>query len=104
VFKVTITVKEFSEMFGKDVFTDKGMFCGRVADLQVDLKRFRVRALVIEAAKGSYLSELVGGKRGVILPYQFVQSIGDIVIIRHFSPSAIESRTESSSEETEVKS
>ncbi len=90
---MTITIKEFSEMLGKDVFTDKGMFCGKVADVQVDLRRFRVRALVIEAVRGSYLSELVGGKRGIILPYQFVQSIGDIVIIRHFSPTAVESKS-----------
>ncbi len=97
---MTITVKEFSEMFGKDVFTDKGMFCGKVADVQVDLRKFRVRALVIEAVRGSYLAELVGGKRGVILPYQFVQSIGDIVIIRHFPPSAVERKE--GKEESEV--
>lgn len=99
---MAITVKEFSEMFGKDVFTDKGMFCGKVADVQVDLRKFRVRAIIVEATRGSYLSELVGGKRGVILPYQFVQSIGDIVIIRHFSPTAIESKGEIEKEETEV--
>lgn len=97
---MAITVKEFSEMFGKDVFTDKGMFCGKVADVQVDLRKFRVRAIVIEAVRGSYLAELVGGKRGVILPYQFVQSIGDIVIIRHFPASAIESKE--GKEESEV--
>lgn len=98
---MAITVKEFSEMFGKDVFTDKGMFCGKVADLQVDLRKFRVRAIIVEAIRGSYLSELVGGKRGVILPYQFVQSIGDIVIIKHFSPSAIESKEEEKEAEEE---
>ncbi|HIQ49904.1 MAG TPA: hypothetical protein EYH56_01775 [Nanoarchaeota archaeon] len=99
---MAITIKEFSEMFGKDVFTDKGMFCGKVADLQVDLRKFRVRAIVIEATRGSYLSELVGGKRGIILPYQFVQSIGDIVIIRHFSPTSIESRKEPEEVEKET--
>ena len=99
---MAITVKEFSEMFGKDVFTDKGMFCGKVADLQVDLRKFRVRAIVIEAMRGSYLSELVGGKRGIILPYQFVQSIGDIVIIRHFSPTSIESKEETEEQEKET--
>ncbi len=95
-----ITVKELTEMIDKDVFTDKGMFCGKVADLQIDLRKFRVRALIIEAKRGSYLSEIIGGKRGVILPYSFVQSIGDIVIIRHFSPSAVETKE---SGEKEVK-
>lgn len=94
-----ITMKEFSDMFEKDVFTDKGMFCGKVKDLEINLRKFRVRALRIEAARGSYLSELLGGKRGVILPYQFVQSIGDIVIIKHFPPSAIESRMQETEED-----
>ena len=80
-----INVKTLSEMFGKDVFTHKGTYCGKVADVKVDLTKFRVRSLVIEAAKGSYLWELVGGKRGVIIPYQMVQAIDDVVIIKHIS-------------------
>ena len=32
-----ITVKDISEMFGKDVFTDRGFYCGKVADVEFDL-------------------------------------------------------------------
>ena len=80
-----ITVKEISEMFGKDVFTDKGYYCGKITDMEFDLSRFKVRSFVIEAAKGTFLGKMVGGKKGIIVPYQMIQSIGDVVLIKHIS-------------------
>jgi sporulation protein YlmC with PRC-barrel domain len=80
-----ITVKDISEMFGKDVFTDKAFYCGKVSDVEFDLARFKVRAVVIEAAKGTFLGKIVGGKKGIIVPYQMVQAIGDVVLIKHIS-------------------
>lgn len=91
---MAITVKDLSEMFGKDVFTNKGIYCGKVADLEINLSKFRVRALVIEAIKGSFLASLVGGKKGVIVPYQMVENIGDVVIIKHITTPAMEEKGE----------
>ena len=68
----------------KDVFTDKGLYCGKVEDVECDLKRFKMRALVVKATKGSYLSEMLGKKKGIIIPYPMVKAIGDIVLIKHF--------------------
>ncbi len=80
-----ITVKNISEMFNKDVFTDRGLYCGKVSDVEFDLSRFKLRSLVIEAAKGTFLGKMVGGKKGIIVPYQMVQATGDIVLIKHIS-------------------
>jgi len=80
-----ITVKDVGDMFGKDVFTGKGFYCGKVSDLEFDIGRFKVRSLVIEAAKGSFLGNMVGGKKGIIVPYPMVQAIGDIVIVKHIT-------------------
>ncbi len=80
-----ITVKDISEMFGKDLFTDKGLYCGKVSDVEFDLSRFKLRSLVIEAAKGTFLGKMVGGKKGIIVPYPMVQAIGDIVLIKHIA-------------------
>jgi len=85
-----ITVKGISEMFGKDVFTDRGYYCGKVTDVELDLSRFKVRAVVIEAAKGTFLGRMVGGKKGVIVPYSMVNAIGDIVIIKHITTPPVE--------------
>ena len=84
-----ITVKDVADMFGKDVFTGKGYYCGKVADLEFDLTRYKIRALVIETAKGSVIGRLVGGKKGIIVPYPMVQAIGDIVIIKHIVTPAM---------------
>lgn len=89
-----ITVKEVSEMFGKDVFTDRGLYCGRVSDIELDLSRFKLRSVVIEAAKGTFLGKMVGGKKGVIIPYAMVNAIGDVVIIKHISAPQLEEKAE----------
>jgi len=80
---MAISVKDINDMFNKDVFTGKGYYCGKVGDLEFDLSRFKIRSLVIEAAKGTFLGKMVGGKKGIIVPYPMVQAIGDVVIIKH---------------------
>jgi sporulation protein YlmC with PRC-barrel domain len=88
-----ITVKNVADMFSKDVFTNKGFYCGKVSDLEFDLSRFKIRSLVIEAAKGSMLGQMIGGKKGVIIPYPMVQAVGDIVIIKHISGTTLPEET-----------
>lgn len=80
-----ITVKDINDMFGKDVFTSKGIYCGKVSDIELDLSRFKVRSIVIEAAKDTFLGKLVKGKKGIIIPYPMVLAVGDIVIIKHIT-------------------
>jgi sporulation protein YlmC with PRC-barrel domain len=80
-----VTVKDVNEMFNKDVFTNKGFYVGKVRDVEFDLSRFKVRSLVIEVARGTFLDKLIGGKKGIIVPYPIVQSVGDIVIIKHIT-------------------
>ena len=90
---MAINIKSFSDMTKKDVFTDKGVFCGRMTDMDLDLEKFRVRSMVIDAIKGSFLASIVGDKKGIIVPFSMVLSIGDIVIIKHISPAAAEEET-----------
>jgi len=77
--------RAMTELQGRDIFTDKGSYCGKVTDVEFDLGKFRMRAIVVDAAKGSFLANVVGGKRGVIVPYSMVKAIGDIVLIKHIS-------------------
>ena len=53
-------------------------------------KKFRVRAVVVDAAKGSYLAGIVGGRRGVIVPYPMVKAVNDIVLIKHIATPAMD--------------
>lgn len=85
---------DINSVIGKDVFTDRGSFCGKVSDVELDLAKFRIRTLIIDAAKGSYLASIVGGKRGVKVPYPMVQSIDDVVIIKHIKAPESEEEPE----------
>ncbi|MCX7829427.1 MAG: PRC-barrel domain-containing protein, partial [Thermanaerothrix sp.] len=98
---MAITVKNLSEIFGKDVFTTRGVYCGKVEDVELSLQKFRIRSLLIEAAKGSFLSGIVSGKRGVILPYQLVESVGDVVIIKHITAPSLAEETSKMDEKSE---
>ncbi|MBU5689915.1 MAG: PRC-barrel domain-containing protein [Candidatus Aenigmatarchaeota archaeon] len=83
--QMPITVKDITDVLNKDVFTDKGYYCGKISDLEFDISRFKVRSIVIATVKGSFLGDMVGGKKGIIVPYPMVQSIGDVVIIKHIT-------------------
>lgn len=85
-----VNVKSFSDITRKDVFTHKGSYCGKVVDIGLDLEKFRVKSLVIDAVRGSHLANIVGDKKGVIVPFAMVQSVGDIVLIKHIQPTAVE--------------
>ena len=89
---MAIKVASVSETWTRDVFTDKGIYCGKIEDVECDLKRFKLRSLVVRAMKGSYLSKMLGSKKGVIIPFPMVEAIGDIVIIKHIT--APEAETE----------
>ena len=85
-----VQIASVSGTWEKDVFTDKGMYCGKVEDVECDLKRFKLRSLVIKAIKGSYISNMLGSKKGLIIPFPMVQAMGDVIIIKHIAAPAAE--------------
>ena len=102
---MAIKVASVSETWTRDVFTDRGVYCGKLEDVECDLKRYKLRSLVVRAMKGSYLSNMLGDKKGVIIPFSMVEAIGDIVIIKHIlspeseaEPQATEQPAEASAE------
>jgi sporulation protein YlmC with PRC-barrel domain len=92
---MAINVASVSGTWTKDVFTEKGQYVGKVEDVECDLKRFKLRSLVIKAIKGSYLSKMLGGKKGVIIPFPMVNAIGDIIVIKHVTAPPAEEMAES---------
>jgi sporulation protein YlmC with PRC-barrel domain len=87
---MAIRVSSVSETWMKDVFTDKGLYCGKVEDVECDLGRFKLRSLIVKAIKGSYMTKMLGSKKGMIIPFPMVEAIGDIIIIKHITAPATE--------------
>ncbi len=100
---MAIQIASVSETWTKDVFTDKGQYCGKVEDIECDLKRFKVRSLVVRAIKGSYISKMLGSKKGLIIPFPMVEAIGDIIIIKHISAPMEEAAEETREEPKDKK-
>lgn len=84
-----LRIKTISEVIGKKVFTSTGDFFGQVEE--VSLVDNKIEGWKIRVGS-TYITNL-GGARGVIIPHQFVKSIGDVFIINQAS---IPTRDESS--------
>ena len=74
-----IQTKKISEMMSLEVYTDSGYYFGTIEESI--LHNNKVFGWRVKATKNSYLSKILGGAKGVIVPHQMVKSIGDVVII-----------------------
>lgn len=70
-------VKKITDAIGSKVYTDSGDYFGEIEE--ANLFENKVDGWRIKVS-GSIIS-LIGGARGVIIPHQFVKSIGDVFII-----------------------
>ncbi len=71
---------EISEVIGLQVYTQNGVFLGNVNNLVVDVDNGAVDGIFV----GETNPLLVEGSRAVSVPYRWVQSVGDIVVLRYF--------------------
>jgi sporulation protein YlmC with PRC-barrel domain len=70
-----------TELFGLQIYTDKGMFIGEVEDVVIDVDSKKIEAVVVGKVNDQ-LFELKNFK-GLKIPYRIISAIDDIVIIRH---------------------
>tara|TARA_Y100000310_G_scaffold159627_1_gene159333 strand:+ start:86687 stop:86953 length:267 start_codon:yes stop_codon:yes gene_type:complete len=86
-------MKSLGEVYDMEVYTDMGDYFGDIEESILTTNK--VFGWRIKATKSSFLSKILGGAKGVIVPHQLVKSIGDIMII---SKSAIPSYEEKEEE------
>ena len=73
-------LEEVSELIGVQVYTNKGVFLGNVNNLIVDIDSCRVDGLFITDTNPL----LVEDSRNIAVPFRWVQSVGDIILLRFF--------------------
>ena len=87
-----LKTKRVTEIYDLRVFTDDGNYFGDVEESIISSnKLFGWR---IRSTKGSYLSKVLGGAKGVIVPHQLVKSIGDVIIVSKAAVPSYESDEE----------
>jgi len=87
--KMSQNILDYSDIANKDVYTSKGSYCGKLKDVELNLGKFAIRAVVVGAEKGSYLAQKVGGTKNVVIPYRMVESVDDIILIKDFETSDV---------------
>ncbi len=76
---------EITSLLGLEVYTQKGIFVGRVDDIVLNPEQGAVSGLAL----GDVNKNLFDQKsKGIIIPYRWVTAIGDIIIMRHLTRNA----------------
>lgn len=74
---------QITELFGVEVYTDKAVRVGTVDDAILNIDTKKIDALAVGDLNPEFLQ--MKGFTGIKVPYRIIKSIGDIIIIRHFS-------------------
>jgi len=79
-----LKIKKISEVVGRKVYTDQGNFFGEIEEAnlhnnKVDSWKIRLSSLAIKNFNGA---------RGVIIPHNYVKSVGDVFIINQVAMPA----------------
>jgi len=76
---MALKIKNLSDAYNMQVFTDAGDYFGDIDEAV--LQGNKVAGWRIRATKNSFLTRILSGARGVVVPHQLVRAIGDIMII-----------------------
>lgn len=90
-----LNIKKVSEVLGKRVYTDDGKFFGQIEEVNLFNNKVESWRIRLDARANA----LFGGARGVIIPHNYVRSVGDVFII---SQMAMPSESMLSTEPSEL--
>jgi len=75
------------DLKGLEVYTPAGIFVGVVDEVVIDISKMSVNGLYIADANPSLVDENVA----INIPFRWIQSIGDIIILNRFPSERISS-------------
>lgn len=73
--------QELTSLIGREVYSNNGVFVGAVEDLRLNLEAEAVTGLALTDVNDDLFEDMVNRRQGVLVPYRWVRSVGDIVII-----------------------
>jgi len=86
---MALKTKNITKTYDMEVFTDDGVYFGNIEEVMIASNR--VTGWRVRATKNSYLTKVLGGAKGVIVPHNLVRAIGDVFIIsKNAIPSSME--------------
>ncbi len=73
-------LEEITALFDIVVYTNNGVAIGRVSNVVLDIEKSAIDGLYIDETNPA----LVEGAQAITVPYRWIQSVGDVIILRHF--------------------
>jgi len=73
--------QEITTLVGREVYSNNGVFVGEIEDIRLDLDKQSVTGLALHQLNSELFGADARAARGVILPYRWVQAVGDVVIV-----------------------
>lgn len=90
--------QEITTLVGREVYTNNGVFLGEIEDLRLDLDAQQVTGLALHELNRELFAEEAASARGVIVPYRWVQSVGDVVIVNDLAERVQQAKEEGDGE------
>ena len=91
--------QEITTLVGREVYTNNGVFLGEVEDLRLDLNARKVTGLALHELNRELFAQEATSARGVIVPYRWVQSVGDVIIVNDIAERIQRSKENTEDEE-----
>jgi sporulation protein YlmC with PRC-barrel domain len=93
------TPQEITSLVGREVYTNNGVFIGEVEDLRLNLDAENVTGLALHELNRELFGSEATSARGVIVPYRWVQAVGDVIIVNDIAERIQRSKGEDDEEE-----
>lgn len=91
--------QEITTLVGREVYTNNGVFLGEIEDLRLDLDARNVTGLALHELNRELFAEEAATARGVIVPYRWVQSVGDVVVVNDIAERIQRSKDDEADDE-----
>ncbi|AAM31661.1 MULTISPECIES: PRC-barrel domain-containing protein [Methanosarcina] len=70
---------ELTSLFGLNIYTNNGVYVGKLQDLVIDVEEQKVTGLAVSDINRELFDI---SSRGIIIPYRWVITAADIIIVR----------------------
>ena len=91
--------QEITTLVGREVYTKNGVFLGEVEDLRLNLDGQSVTGLALHELNRELFAQEAASARGVIVPYRWVQAVGDVIIVNDIAERIQRSKVDEDDEE-----
>jgi sporulation protein YlmC with PRC-barrel domain len=71
---------EITSLYNLEVYTQKGLYLGRISEILVDMNKYAVYELILSETNPNIVEE----SRSIGIPYRWIKSISEIVVLKYF--------------------